>query len=52
MILISGNLFEYEVDKLENLGVFSYYIEIFFIFFRIYKFFCKFVDISVLLDVE
>ncbi|KAK2625669.1 hypothetical protein QTJ16_004981 [Diplocarpon rosae] len=43
---------EYEVDKPENLGMFSYHIEILGILSRIHKFLKKPVDISALSDVE
>lgn len=43
---------EYDVDKPENLGAFSYYIEILGILSRIHKFLKKPVDISALSDVE
>ncbi|KAK4171506.1 putative transcription factor [Triangularia setosa] len=50
--LTSGNSPEYEVDKPENLGAFSHYIEILSILSRIHKFLRKPVDISALSDVE
>ncbi|TVY25090.1 putative transcriptional regulatory protein [Lachnellula hyalina] len=43
---------EYDIDKPENLGAFSYYIEILGILSRIHKFHKKPVDISALSDVE
>lgn len=43
---------EYDIDKPENLGAFSYYIEILGILSRIHKFLKKPVDISALSDVE
>ena len=43
---------EYDIDKPENLGSFSYYIEILGILSRIHKFLKKPVDISALSDVE
>jgi hypothetical protein len=43
---------EYEIDQPENLGAFSYYIEILGILSRIHKFLKKPVDISALSDVE
>jgi hypothetical protein len=43
---------EYDVDKSENLGAFSYYIEILGILSRVHKFLKKPVDISALSDVE
>ncbi|PVH80765.1 hypothetical protein DL98DRAFT_531794 [Cadophora sp. DSE1049] len=43
---------EYDIDKPENLGTFSYYIEILGILSRIHKFLKKPVDISALSDVE
>ncbi|KAM3074198.1 hypothetical protein ACMFMF_006221 [Clarireedia jacksonii] len=43
---------EYEIDKPENLGTFSYYIEILGILSRIHKFLKKPVNISALSDVE
>jgi hypothetical protein len=43
---------EYDVEKPENLGAFSYYIEILGILSRIHKFLKKPVDISALSDVE
>jgi len=43
---------EYNIDKPENLGAFSYYIEILGILSRIHKFLKKPVDISALSDVE
>jgi hypothetical protein len=43
---------EYDVDKHENLGAFSYYIEILGILSRIHKFLKKPVDIGALSDVE
>lgn len=43
---------EYNIDKSENLGAFSYYIEILGILSRIHKFLKKPVDISALSDVE
>ncbi|RDL39133.1 Uncharacterized protein BP5553_03473 [Venustampulla echinocandica] len=43
---------EYGIDKPENLGAFSYYIEILGILSRIHKFLKKPVDISALSDVE
>jgi len=43
---------EYDIDKPENLGAFSYYIEILGILSRIHKFLKKPVDIRALSDVE
>jgi hypothetical protein len=43
---------EYDIDKPENLGAFSYYIEILGILSRIHQFLKKPVDISALPDVE
>ncbi|KAI9055613.1 hypothetical protein LZ554_000557 [Drepanopeziza brunnea f. sp. 'monogermtubi'] len=43
---------EYEIDKPENLGTFSYYIEILGILSRIHRFLKKPVDIGALSDVE
>lgn len=43
---------EYDIDKPENMGAFSYYIEILGILSRIHKFLKKPVDISALSDVE
>jgi hypothetical protein len=43
---------EYDIDQPENLGAFSYYIEILGILSRIHKFLKKPVDISALSDVE
>lgn len=43
---------EYDVDKPENLGAFSYYLEILGILSRIHQFLKKPVDISALSDVE
>jgi hypothetical protein len=43
---------EYNIDKPENLGAFSYYIEILGILSRIHKFLKKPVDIGALSDVE
>ncbi|KAI9735436.1 MAG: hypothetical protein M1818_006442 [Claussenomyces sp. TS43310] len=43
---------EYDIDKPENLGAFSYYIEILGILSRIHRFLKKPVDISALSDVE
>jgi hypothetical protein len=43
---------EYDIDKPENLGAFSYYIEILGILSRTHKFLKKPVDISALSDVE
>jgi hypothetical protein len=43
---------EYDIDKPENLGAFSYYIEILGILSRIHKFLKKPVDIGALSDVE
>ena len=43
---------EYNIDKPDNLGAFSYYLEILGIFSRIHKFLKKPVDISALSDVE
>jgi hypothetical protein len=43
---------EHDIDKAENLGAFSYYIEILGILSRIHKFLKKPVDISALSDVE
>lgn len=43
---------EYDIEKPENLGAFSYYIEILGILSRIHKFLKKPVDISALSDVE
>ncbi len=43
---------EYDIDKPENLGTFSYYIEILGILSKIHKFLKKPVDISALSDVE
>ena len=47
-----GNGSEHEVDKPENLGAFSYYIEILGILSKIHKFLKQPVDISALSDVE
>lgn len=46
------NSYEYEVNKPENLGAFSYYIEILGIFSKVHKFLKQPVDISALSDVE
>lgn len=46
------NSYEYEVNKPENLGAFSYYIEILGILSKIHKFLKQPVDISALSDVE
>jgi hypothetical protein len=46
------NSHEYEVNKPENLGAFSYYIEILGILSKIHKFLKQPVDISALSDVE
>ncbi|KAK3682959.1 fungal-specific transcription factor domain-containing protein [Podospora appendiculata] len=48
----NGNPSEYEVNKPENLGAFSYYIEILGILSKIHKFLKQPVDISALSDVE
>lgn len=48
----SGSTPEHEVDKPENLGAFSYYIEILGILSKIHKFLKQPVDISALSDVE
>ncbi|KAK3942896.1 fungal-specific transcription factor [Diplogelasinospora grovesii] len=48
----SANSPEYEVNKPENLGAFSYYIEILGILSKIHKFLKQPVDISALTDVE
>lgn len=47
-----SNLPEHELDKPENLGAFSYYIEILGILSKIHKFLKQPVDISALSDVE
>jgi hypothetical protein len=47
-----GTASEHEVDKPENLGAFSYYIEILGILSQIHKFLKQPVDISALSDVE
>ncbi|KAK3395129.1 fungal-specific transcription factor domain-containing protein [Podospora didyma] len=49
---VDGNLAEYEVDKPENLGAFSYYLEILGILAKIHTFLKQPVDISALSDVE
>ncbi|KAK3305195.1 fungal-specific transcription factor domain-containing protein [Chaetomium strumarium] len=49
---LCGNGSEHEVDKPENLGTFSYYIEILGILSKIHKFLKEPVDISALSDVE
>ena len=49
---VNGNPPEYEVNKPENLGAFSYYIEILGILSKIHKFLKQPVDISALSDVE
>ncbi|KAK0615126.1 fungal-specific transcription factor domain-containing protein [Bombardia bombarda] len=49
---INGSSSEYEVNKPENLGAFSYYIEILGILSKIHKFLKQPVDISALSDVE
>ncbi|KAK4452576.1 fungal-specific transcription factor domain-containing protein, partial [Podospora aff. communis PSN243] len=49
---INGNPPEFEVNKPENLGAFSYYIEILGILSKIHKFLKQPVDISALSDVE
>ncbi|KAK4240100.1 fungal-specific transcription factor domain-containing protein [Achaetomium macrosporum] len=49
---LCGNGSEHEVDKPENLGAFSYYIEILGILSKIHKFLKEPVDISALSDVE
>ncbi|KXX74635.1 hypothetical protein MMYC01_208519 [Madurella mycetomatis] len=48
----SGSTPEHEIDKPENLGAFSYYIEILGILSKIHKFLKQPVDISALSDVE
>ncbi|KAK4119567.1 hypothetical protein N657DRAFT_684364 [Parathielavia appendiculata] len=50
--LCGGGASEHEVDKPENLGAFSYYIEILGILSKIHKFLKQPVDISALSDVE
>ncbi|KAJ4294680.1 hypothetical protein N0V88_004910 [Collariella sp. IMI 366227] len=49
---LCGGASEHEVDKPENLGAFSYYIEILGILSKIHKFLKQPVDISALSDVE
>ncbi|KAK5659121.1 hypothetical protein OQA88_1211 [Cercophora sp. LCS_1] len=49
---VNGNPPEYEVNRPENLGAFSYYIEILGILSKIHKFLKQPVDISALSDVE
>jgi len=49
---VNGNPPDYEVDNPENLGAFSYYIEILGILSKIHKFLKQPVDISALSDVE
>jgi hypothetical protein len=49
---LCGAASEHEVDKPENLGAFSYYIEILGILSKIHKFLKQPVDISALSDVE
>jgi len=49
---VNGNPPEYEIDRPENLGAFSYYIEILGILSKIHKFLKQPVDISALSDVE
>ncbi|KAK1750927.1 fungal-specific transcription factor domain-containing protein [Echria macrotheca] len=49
---VNGNPSEYEVNHPENLGAFSYYIEILGILSKIHKFLKQPVDISALSDVE
>ncbi|KAK0643943.1 fungal-specific transcription factor domain-containing protein [Cercophora newfieldiana] len=48
----NGNPSEYEVNKPENLGAFSYYVEILGILSKIHKFLKQPVDIGALSDVE
>ncbi|KAK0732925.1 fungal-specific transcription factor domain-containing protein [Lasiosphaeria miniovina] len=49
---VNGSPPEYDVDRPENLGAFSYYIEILGILSKIHKFLKRPVDISALSDVE
>ncbi|KAK4214616.1 fungal-specific transcription factor, partial [Rhypophila decipiens] len=49
---VNGNASEFEINKPENLGAFSYYIEILGILSKIHKFLKQPVDISALSDVE
>ncbi|KAK0708662.1 fungal-specific transcription factor domain-containing protein [Lasiosphaeris hirsuta] len=49
---VSGGPSEYEINRPENLGAFSYYIEILGILSKIHKFLKQPVDISALSDVE